>query len=69
MSSRYVRRLEEPVHLVDHDRTFADRGRDALDRAGADVPDREDTGSRRLEHVLLDAGDHEPVAVPGDLVR
>ena len=45
------------VHLVDHDRPLADRGRHALDRPGADVPDREDARQRRLE--ICSAG-HPP---------
>ena len=37
------------MHLVDDDRAAADRRRHPLDRAVADVPDREDAGQAALE--------------------
>src|SRR6266568_5264600 len=55
------------VQRGDHLGTLADRGGDALDRAGAHVADGEDAGAARLQRMLrrpaLLAGAHEALVV------
>src|SRR3954447_23921569 len=63
--------FQELVDLADRDRTLADGGGDALDRATADVADGEHALAAGLEHPVVavggGSGEYEALRVQRDL--